>query len=122
MVYYGVLLVAVMQEATKEARREGLKELLYADDLVLMAESEEEAVEKFNAWKRGMKRRELRVYIHGKDEGYDIWRGVLVLQVSGRSSYLFLDCPLVLHPQPGVHECTAPPITFPSAPPTHSAS
>ncbi len=33
-----VLFVVVMQEATKEARGEGLKELLCADDLVLMAE------------------------------------------------------------------------------------
>ncbi len=33
--------IVVTQEATKGARREGLKELLYADDLVLMAESEE---------------------------------------------------------------------------------
>ncbi len=43
--------IVVMQEDTKEARREGLKELLYVDDLVLMAESEEEEedeVEKFN--------------------------------------------------------------------------
>ncbi len=50
-----------MQEATKEARREGLKELLYADDLVLLAESEDEAVEKFNACKWGMEKRGLRV-------------------------------------------------------------
>ena len=56
-----LLFIVVMQEATKEARREGLKELLYADDLVLMAESEEEAVEKFRTWKREMERRGLRV-------------------------------------------------------------
>ncbi len=48
-----MLFIVVMQEATKEARGEGLKELLYVNDLVLMAESEEEAVEKFRAWKRG---------------------------------------------------------------------
>ncbi len=30
-----LLFIVVMQEATKEARRGGLKELLYADDLVL---------------------------------------------------------------------------------------
>ncbi len=52
-----------MQEATKGARREGLKELLYADNLVLMAESEEEAEEKFSAWKREMERRGMRVNI-----------------------------------------------------------
>ncbi len=64
-----LLFIAVMQGAMKEARRKGLKELLYADDLVLIVESEEEGVEKFNAWK---KRAEGE---HGKDKGYDIWRG-----------------------------------------------
>ncbi len=44
-----LLFIVVMQEATKEVRREGLKELLYANDLVLMAESEEKAVKKFRA-------------------------------------------------------------------------
>ncbi len=42
-----------MQEATKEAGRESLKELLYVDDLVLMAESEEGAVEKLGRGKGG---------------------------------------------------------------------
>ncbi len=50
-----------MQKAMKEAKREGLKEPLHVDDLVLMAELEEEAVEKFSAWKRTMERRGLRV-------------------------------------------------------------
>ncbi len=36
-----LLFVVVMQEAMKEVRREGLKELPSVDDLVLMAESEE---------------------------------------------------------------------------------
>ncbi len=56
-----LIFIVVMQEATKEARREGLKELLHADDLGLMAESEEEAVEKFRAWKRERGRGGLRV-------------------------------------------------------------
>ncbi len=55
-----------MQEATKEARREDLKELLYVDDLVLLAESEEEVLGKFSAWKRGMGRRGLRVNMEKK--------------------------------------------------------
>ena len=38
------LFVVVMQEATREARGEGLWDLLYASDLVVIAESEEEAV------------------------------------------------------------------------------
>ena len=47
-----LLFVGVMQEATREARGEGLWDLLYADDLVITAESEEEAVRKFGEWKR----------------------------------------------------------------------
>ncbi len=56
-----LLFIVVMQEATKEANRDCLKKLLYVDDLVLMAEMEEEAVEKFSAWKRRMDSRGLRV-------------------------------------------------------------
>ena len=47
-----LLFVVVMQEATREARGEGFWDLLYADDLAITAESEEEAVRKFGAWKR----------------------------------------------------------------------
>ena len=43
-----LLFIVVMQEATKEERGENLKELLYADDRVLMAEVEEEVVERFS--------------------------------------------------------------------------
>jgi len=56
-----LLFIVVMQEATKEERGENLKELLYADDLVLMAETEEEVMERFSAWKRGMEKRGLKV-------------------------------------------------------------
>ncbi len=52
-----------MQEAVKDTRREGLKEMLYADELVLMAESESKAMEKFRVWKRKWRRRGLRVNI-----------------------------------------------------------
>ena len=44
-----------MQEATRTARAEGLCDLLYADDLVKTAESEEETVRnKVGVWKREM--------------------------------------------------------------------
>ena len=49
-----LLFVVVIQEATKEVRGERLWDLLYTDDLVMTAESEEEAVRKFGVWKRGM--------------------------------------------------------------------
>ncbi len=60
-----------MQEATKEARREGLKELLYADDLVLKAESrgggsgKVQGVEEGNGEKRDEGE-------HGKDRDRDL--------------------------------------------------
>ena len=56
-----LLFVLVMQEATKKARGEGLWDFLYADDLVITAESEEEAVRKIGVWKREMETRGLKV-------------------------------------------------------------
>ena len=56
-----LLFILVMQEATREIGLEGIKELLYADDLVIMADSEEELVERFEAWKNGMEKRGLKV-------------------------------------------------------------
>ncbi len=60
--------------AIEEARREGPKELLYADDLVLMAESggggsgKVQGVEEGDGEKRAEDE-------HGKDKNCDIWRG-----------------------------------------------
>ena len=59
-----LLFVVVMQEATKVARDKGLWDLLYADDLVIIAESEEEAVRKFGVWKREIETRGLKVNIN----------------------------------------------------------
>ena len=56
-----LLFVVVMQEATKDVRDDGIMELLYADDLVLTAETEEGVVEKFRAWKEEMETRGLKV-------------------------------------------------------------
>ena len=47
--------------STKLARRDGLWELLYADDLVLTAESNEEVTDMFNKWKEGMEQRGLKI-------------------------------------------------------------
>ena len=54
----------VMQEATRAAKDEGLWYLLYADDLVITAVSEEEAARKFGLWKRQMEARRLKVNIN----------------------------------------------------------
>ena len=55
-----LLFVLVMEEATREVR-EGLWELLYADDLVITAENEEGAIDRFNDWKTGMENRGLKI-------------------------------------------------------------
>ena len=55
-----MLFVLVMEEATKEERRD-LWELLYADDLVITAETRAEAITRFNTWKRTMGKRGMKV-------------------------------------------------------------
>ena len=53
-----LLFVAVMQEAAREARGEGLWDLLNVNDIVITGESEEEAVRKFGVRKREMETRD----------------------------------------------------------------
>ena len=56
------LLFVIVMEALSRHFRGGLPlELLYADDLVLMAETEEDLVEKLKKWKNGMEEKGLRV-------------------------------------------------------------
>ena len=53
-----------MEEATRSCRRGHPWELLYADDLVLTAESREEVFEMFTSWREAMERRGLRVNLN----------------------------------------------------------
>jgi hypothetical protein len=56
------LLFIIVLEALSREFREGLPmELLYADDLVLMVESEELLMEKLRKWNNGMEAKGLRV-------------------------------------------------------------
>ena len=52
-----LLIVIVMEMISRELRAGLLLELLYADDLILMAESEESLREKVVQWKLGLKAR-----------------------------------------------------------------
>ena len=53
--------MVIRLEALSREFREGLPmELLYADDLVLMADSEELLMEKLRKWKNGMEAKGLR--------------------------------------------------------------
>ena len=56
-----LLFITVMEEATRLARGDGPWELLYADDLVLTAESKEDAIYMFNRWKTEMEQRGLKI-------------------------------------------------------------
>ena len=56
-----LLFIIVMEESTKLTRGDGPWELLYADDLVLTAESKEEVTDMFNRWKEGMEQRGLKI-------------------------------------------------------------
>ena len=58
-----LLFKLVMEEATKSIRRGDPWELLYADDLVLTAESKEGVREMFDVWSRAMEMRGLKVNI-----------------------------------------------------------
>jgi hypothetical protein len=58
------LLFTMVLEALSRVFREGLPwELLYADDLALMADSEEKLLEKLKRWKQGLEDKGLRVNI-----------------------------------------------------------
>ena len=66
------LLFIIVLEALSREFREGLSmELLYADDLVLMAESKELLVEKIRRWKAGMEEKGLKVNM-GKTKAEDM--------------------------------------------------
>ena len=56
-----LLFITVMEEATKEGRVGSPWELLYADDLVLTAETRREVETKFERWREKMQRRGLKV-------------------------------------------------------------
>ena len=70
-----LLFKIVMEEATRYVRRGDPWELLYADDLVLSAESRETVLEMFTDWSRAMELRGMKVNI-----------GKTKLLVSGKSS------------------------------------
>ena len=58
-----LLFVAIVDEVSKECRRGDPWELLYADDLVLTAETKEGVISMFEEWKEAMVRRGLRINI-----------------------------------------------------------
>jgi len=56
-----LLLVIVMEALSKEFRVALSWELLYADDLIVIAETEDDLIKRFNEWKDNMENRGMRV-------------------------------------------------------------
>ena len=86
-----LLFILIMEEATKSCASGGPWELLYADDLVLTAESKTELERKFREWKSHMEDRGLKVNIEktkfmitGDDEAEPVEMGEYPCGVCGR--------------------------------------
>ena len=56
-----LLFVIVMEAITREFRVALLWELLYADDLAVIAETEEELIKRLNEWKDNVESKDMRV-------------------------------------------------------------
>jgi len=57
-----LLFIAVLEAISRRFHKQGLPfELLYADDLVIMAETKEELLERLRTWKHVMEKKGLRV-------------------------------------------------------------
>ena len=56
-----LLFVIVMEAISREFRVALSWELLYADDLVVIAETEEDLIKRFNEWKNNVENRDIRI-------------------------------------------------------------
>ena len=65
-----LLLVIVMEAISREFRVALPWQLLYADDLAVIAETEEELIDRLNEWKDNVESKGLRVNMK-KNQGYD---------------------------------------------------
>ena len=68
-----LLLVIVMEAISREFRVALHWELLFADDLAVIDETEEELFKRLNEWKDNVESKGMRVNMN-KNQGYDKWR------------------------------------------------
>ena len=66
-----LLFIIVLEALSREFRAGVPWEDLYADDLVIIADSLEECVRRLLIWKKAMEKKGLRKC--GKDKGHDLW-------------------------------------------------
>ena len=71
-VFSPLLFIIVLQALSREFRAGVPWEDLYADDLVIIANSLEECVRRLLIWKEAMEKKGLRVKCR-KDKGHDLW-------------------------------------------------
>jgi len=62
-----------MEALSREIGVTLLWELLYADDLVVTAETENDLIKRLNEWKHNVENKGMRVNMN-KKQGYDKWR------------------------------------------------
>ena len=68
-----LLFVIVMEAISRKFRVALPWELLYVDDLVVIAETEEDLIKRLNEWKNNVENRGMRVNMN-KNQDYDKWR------------------------------------------------
>ena len=68
-----LLFVIVVKAISREFRVAIPWELLYADDLVVIAETKEDLIKRLNEWKNNVENRGMRVNMN-KNQSYDKWR------------------------------------------------
>jgi len=56
-----IFLFSVMEAISREFRFASLWELLYADDLVVIAETEDDLIKRLNEWKNNVENRGMRI-------------------------------------------------------------
>jgi len=61
-----ILYIIVLEALSRKCRRGLPLEVLYADDLVLIADTEEQILEKTKKW------HEREKYLYGKDKSYEV--------------------------------------------------
>ena len=64
-----LLFAMVIDEVTENARKRWMKQMLYADDLVLMGKTMEELRENFDEWREALKQKDESQYWKDKADG-----------------------------------------------------
>ena len=73
LVLSSLLFIIVIKALSRKSRTGTLWELLYPDDVVIIADSLEEIISELLAWKRGMESKGLRVNMRKTKKVHGVW-------------------------------------------------